>query len=123
MNTKEIGSVGEKLAVKFLSKNGYKILDRNYVAPHGEVDIIAQEGGYIVFVEVKRRNTDKFGLPREAVTAEKQKTIALCAKYWLASHKLYGYPVRFDVVEVVDKEVTLLKDAFRASSYYGRIRH
>ncbi len=119
MSTKEIGALGERLAVKHLTKSGYKILDRNFVAPHGEIDIIAKDGNYIVFVEVKRRKSDKFGLPREAVTLEKQRTIVLCAKFWLSSHKLYGYPVRFDVVEVMDREVTLLKDAFRVTSGFG----
>lgn len=113
MNTRSVGSIGENIAVKYLEKRGYVILQRNFVARHGEIDIIAKDGEYIVFVEVKRRKTDKFGMPREAVTPYKQQTIAMCAKFWLTKNKLYGAPARFDVVEVQDKEVTLLVDAFR----------
>ncbi len=113
MNTRQVGAKGEDFAVKYLAKHGYKILERNFTAPHGEIDVIAKDGKFIVFLEVKRRNNDHFGLPREAVTPEKQKTIVVCAKYWLSKNKLYGTPVRFDVVEVVGETVTVLKDAFR----------
>lgn len=113
MNTREVGKTGEDVAAKYMAKQGYIILQRNFVAPHGEVDIIAKEGNVVVFAEVKSRNSNAFGLPREAVTPYKQRTIALCAKYWLAQKKLYGVPVRFDVVEVFGKQVTVWKDAFR----------
>ncbi len=113
MNTRSVGNRGEDIAVKYLKKNGYKILQRNYVAPHGEIDIIAKDGVYTVFLEVKRRTSFSFGLPREAVTPEKQQTIAMCAKLYLAQKKMYGTPVRFDVVEVYDENVHVIKDAFR----------
>ena len=113
MNTRSVGNVGEDIAAKFLAKQGYVILERNFTTRHGEVDIIAKHREYFVFVEVKRRKTDKFGMPREAVTPYKQQTIATCAKYWLAKNKLYGAPVRFDVVEVMDTEPNLIVDAFR----------
>ncbi|MGN1040495.1 MAG: YraN family protein [Candidatus Fimimonas sp.] len=114
MNKRQVGQTGEQMAAKYLQKQGYEILQRNYVAPHGEIDIIAKDGNYVVFVEVKRRKTQEFGLPREAVTLRKQQTIAQCAKLWLAKNKLYGTPVRFDVVDILNDEITLLKDAFRA---------
>lgn len=113
MNTRQVGTKGEDIAVKYLSKHGYKILERNFTAPHGEIDIVAKHGKYVVFVEVKRRNNYLFGLPREAVTPAKQKTIVTCATLWLAQNKLTGKPVRFDVVEVVGEEVSVLQDAFR----------
>lgn len=113
MNNREKGQTGEQMATKYLQKLGYKILQRNFVAPHGEIDIIAKDGDYIVFVEVKRRKSTAYGLPREAVTPQKQRTIALCAKLWLAQNKLYGSPTRFDVVGILNDEITHLKDAFR----------
>lgn len=113
MNTRQVGTKGEDIAAKYLAKHGYKIVERNFTSPHGEIDVVAREGKFIVFAEVKRRNTERFGLPREAVTLAKQKTIVACATFWLAKNKLFGTPVRFDVVEVIGEEVTVWKDAFR----------
>lgn len=113
MNTRLEGTAGENVAEEYLKNLGYKILERNFTAPHGEIDIVAKEGKYIVFVEVKRRKTSRFGLPPEAVTVQKQRVIAQCAAYWLAKNKLYGAPVRFDVVGILDDDVTLIRDAFR----------
>ena len=110
MNTRKIGTAGETLAEKYLKKQGYKILQKNFVAPHGEIDIVAKDGDYIVFVEVKRRKSTAF----EAVDARKQRTIVQCAKFYLAKNNLYGVKVRFDVVGILQEDVSLIKDAFRA---------
>lgn len=115
MNTRAVGILGEDMAAKYLKKQGYKIVERNFSSQLGEIDIVAKDGRYVVFVEVKRRKSDKFGLPREAVTEHKQQTIVRCASLWLAKHKLSGALVRFDVVEIFQDRVTLLKDAFRVS--------
>ncbi len=64
-------------------------------------------------MEVKRRKTEQYGLPREAVDFHKQQTILQCAKHWLVLNKIFGVPVRFDVVEVYDDKPVLWKDAFR----------
>ena len=113
MNTHIKGVKGEDLAFEYLLKKKYKILERNFRCHFGEIDIVAMDGKSYVFVEVKSRKNDRFGLPREAVTVYKQQTIVKCATYWLAINSLTGYPVRFDVVEILDGKVTLLKDAFR----------
>jgi len=113
MNTHLFGVSGEEMAAKYLKKNKYKILERNFRAARGEIDIIAKDGEYVVFIEVKRRMSDKFGLPREAVTDMKQKTIINCASYWLAKNNMTGCSVRFDVVEVYGENVHIIKDAFR----------
>ncbi|MCM1289253.1 MAG: YraN family protein [Corallococcus sp.] len=113
MNTRNIGFAGEDVAVRYLSKHGYKILERNYRASHGEIDIIAKHKDYYVFVEVKCRTSVQFGLPREAVTARKQQTIIQCAKVWLVQNRLYGVPVRFDVVEILNDEISVITDAYR----------
>lgn len=113
MNTRAVGYKGEEIAVKFLEKNGYKILERNYNCHFGEIDIVATQGGYCVFLEVKSRNTLSFGSPREAVTPYKQQRIIGGAKHWLFKHRLTGVPVRFDVVEVVNGVPSVIIDAFR----------
>ena len=113
MNTRRVGSHGEDIAAAYLKKSGYKVLQRNFNCRFGEVDIIARDGDYIVFVEVKARADTSFGAPREAVDWHKQQRIIKCANAWLTIKKQYGAPVRFDVVEVLAGNVTLIRDAFR----------
>ncbi len=113
MNTHIKGVKGEDIAADYLVKHKYKILERNFKCRFGEIDIVAVNDGFVVFVEVKSRASDKFGLPREAVTPYKRQRIIGAAKYWLYLNKNTGAPTRFDVVEVMCEEVTVLKDAFR----------
>lgn len=113
MNTRKIGTDGENLAAQYLKKHGYKILERNFTCHFGEIDIIAQKNGMIVFVEVKSRATDAFGQPIEAVNYYKRQTIVKCANRWLYVHKCTGVPVRFDVVDILQGEITHITDAFR----------
>lgn len=113
MNTRAIGTQGESIAVEYLQKHGYKILERNFNCHYGEIDIIAQHGNYYVFLEVKSRNTVAFGTPREAVNYHKQQRIISAANYWLFKKRLVGVPVRFDVVEVIDGIASVIPDAFR----------
>lgn len=113
MNTRKQGNIGEDIAVAHLKKHGYKILQRNFSCQFGEVDIVAQQEDYIVFVEVKSRSNTSFGMPREAVDWRKQQRIVNCASLWLTAKRKVGSPVRFDVVEVLDGNVNVLVDAFR----------
>ncbi len=113
MNTKIVGQWGEKIAAEYLSKHNYKIIEKNYRCRFGEIDLVAWDGSSIVFVEVKARKDEKFGAPREAVNWHKQQTIVKCAKSWLFRNKRTGVPVRFDVVEILDSEITHIVDAFR----------
>ena len=99
---KEKGNYGENLAVKMLKKRGYKIIERNYKNLIGEIDIIAEDGEYTVFVEVKFRSDISKGRPVEAVDYRKQKKIVLVAKEYISSHKIWGRNFRFDVVEVLN---------------------
>ncbi len=114
MNTRTKGNLGENIAVKYLKKQKYKIIARNYTCQFGEIDIIAQHQGYCVFVEVKSRANADFGLPRFAVNTRKQQTIIACAKYWLATNNKMGLPCRFDVVEVIGEDVDIIPNAFSA---------
>ena len=72
---KALGSKGEDLAIQFLKKKGYRIIDRNYKTSVGEIDIIARDGNTIVFVEVKTRTDDSFGYPFEAVNKKKRQKL------------------------------------------------
>ena len=113
MNTRVVGRWGENIACEYLSKHNYKIVDRNFTCHFGEIDVVAWDGESVIFVEVKARKDDSFGLPREAVNWRKQQTIVQCAQYWLYKKKQTGVPVRFDVVEILGDKVTHIKDAFR----------
>lgn len=112
-NNREIGTAYEKRAVLFLQEKGYEILQTNFRCHQGEIDIVAKEGRYIVFVEVKYRQSDRNGLPEEAVGVYKQKKIIQTARYYLYRN---GWreetPCRFDVVGISGEEIRLLRDAF-----------
>ena len=118
MNKQNLGSFGENAAAAFLSEKGFKLLQRNFSCRLGEIDIIAQEGEYLAFVEVKLRKNADHGEAREFVTHSKQKRIILAAKYWICRHPTELQP-RFDVVEVYTPDgpygkiyIRLLRDAF-----------
>lgn len=121
MNTKTIGDYGEDLAVRYLKRHGYKIIERNYRSRAFEIDIIAYDGDCLCFVEVKTRNRDDYGLACEAVTRTKQQKIIKGASLYLALNNIDS-PVRFDVVEVYVKDMNLfskkriniIKNAFYA---------
>lgn len=112
MNTHVIGAKGEVKAKDYLIKLGYKILETNYSNKIGEIDIIAQDGQIIVFVEVKARDSLKFGYPREAVTSYKQNKIHKVAMGYLKFHRSFNNPIRFDCVEILGDEITHLKNCF-----------
>ena len=105
MTTTEIGRLGEELAVKFLKKNKYKIIERNKHCSHNEIDIIAKNKEYIVFVEVKTRSTENdlysyFGTPAQAVTYSKKKRVLDAARSYLRTEGAKGRQPRIDVIEV-----------------------
>lgn len=126
---REIGSVGERAAARHLRLRGYKILKRGYVANGHEIDIIAENRDYTVFVEVKTRTLGKKNpaepRPAAAVTPEKQRSIISTAKFFLGTHPR-GKRVRFDIIEAyLDerkrvKELTHLEGAFNANTAHGR---
>lgn len=114
---KSIGNMGEMLAANYLTKRGYKILDRNFRCKHGEIDLIGKDTNVISFIEVKSRYTTSYGLPREAVNFIKKKHIYSTAKYYIYKKKLFDYNFRFDVVEIAldfnnNHYINLIKDAF-----------
>lgn len=96
----DIAKIGESLAVAHFKARGYKILAQNYRAMRGEIDLIAQDGQFIVFVEVKTRKSLKFGVPQAAVTKQKQRQISKVALAYLQAKNLWDTPCRFDVIGI-----------------------
>ena len=95
-----IAKIGESLAVKHLKARGCEILAQNYRARRGEIDLIARDGEFIVFVEVKTRRSLRFGLPQAAVTLQKQRQISKVALAYLQAQNLLDAPCRFDVIAI-----------------------
>lgn len=112
----QFGKKSERLAAEFLKRTGYRILETNYRSKLGEIDIIAREKGTIVFVEVKARNTSRFGSPKGAITPAKQRKISMVALDYLKRSGQTEVSARFDVVAIdtasgkIDIEV--VKNAF-----------
>lgn len=101
MNTRNKGNIGETLAKKYLKKLGYKIICENYHASKmAEIDLIAKDKDFLVFVEVKLRYNTLTGYGREAVTKQKQQNIIYGAKHYLTTVVKKEVPVRFDVIEI-----------------------
>lgn len=113
INKRAIGTAYEKAAGAWLEAQGYEILQYNFRCRSGEIDIVAKDGGYLVFVEVKYRRSEAAGNPLEAVDFKKQRTISRTAFYYLLTHG-YGEltPCRFDVVSVLGEEIRVIKNAF-----------
>ncbi|HCF49591.1 MAG TPA: YraN family protein [Syntrophomonas sp.] len=96
-----LGKMGEDLAVKYLEKKGYCIVERNYRTPYGEVDIICSDRGELVFVEVKTRRCTSYGSPEEAVTRRKKEHIKKTALCYLAGLNRPCRNIRFDVIAIL----------------------
>ena len=118
------GFQGEKLACRFLRRNGYKILYRNFKGRRGgEIDIICRDNDTLVFVEVKTRTREDFGRPFSAVDRAKQKRISRGGLAWLRMLDNPDILFRFDVVEVVitdesNPRLELIRNAFPLSKPY-----
>jgi putative endonuclease len=114
--SRQLGDAGEDLAAAALKKQGYKILERNYVTPLGEIDLIGRHQGALVFIEVKTRKSVRFGEPQDAVSATKQARMRKLADYYLKQKRLGEVQVRFDVVGITlhgDKlQVEIIPNAF-----------
>ncbi len=118
---KILGKKGEDRAARFLNKKGYKILERNYRTPSGELDLIALHQGAVVFIEVKTRTSDAFGAPELAVTPQKQRRMIKAALGYIKRKKFHQVPCRFDVVAISaasEKEIELIQNAFEMDSTY-----
>jgi putative endonuclease len=122
MNNRKVGETGEQIAVDYLIKNGFTILERNFRSGRfGEIDIIAEEDSCICFIEVKTRTSDTFGAPSEAVDHKKMQKIRSLAWIYLKQNRMEDRFMRFDVIEVIasrtkdsvlPKTINLIRGAF-----------
>ncbi len=117
-----IGALGEEAAVKTLRKYGYRIVERNFKTKMGEIDIIAKDGEYTCFIEVKLRKRNDFGTPADAIDHAKRRRIINTAMLYAKMKNIYDTPMRFDAVlinaDTVDGRlenvsIEVVKDAFR----------
>ena len=105
------GMRGERLAAKYLKRCGYKIVERNFRCPFGEVDIIARQGDVLAFVEVKARSSEDYGTPSQAVNRQRMERYINAARFYFSGREI-DCTVRFDVIEVEGKEVNHIISAF-----------
>ena len=120
MSTKTFGNYGEDLAVEHLQLNGYKIIERNFRVPWGEIDVIAQEEKTLAFIEVKTRKSLHYGAPFESVEAiKRRKIVKVALAYLKKKYNSVDIRSRFDVVSIVQtpegkNEIEIIKNAFEA---------
>ncbi len=100
MERQEIGRLGEKLALRHLKKRGYRILDRNFRCRRGEIDIVAEQKDYLVFVEVRTKTTVAFGTPEESITQTKKDHLVAAALTYISEHPKLPPLWRIDVVAI-----------------------
>lgn len=112
MDNRKTGSSYEKIAGEYLTLHGYEILEYNFRCRSGEIDIIAKDGAYLVFCEVKYRKNTQKGSPLDAITIEKQKKISKTALYYITTRRKNESPCRFDVIGILGDEIQLIKHAF-----------
>ena len=115
MNKRAFGAEGEASAKDYLVGSGYRILAMNYRRAGGEIDIIAKKRNVTAFVEVKRRTSDRFGRPSEAVTPSKQRHILRAAMAYVQENALEDSTLRFDVIEISGSEISHIEGAFDAT--------
>lgn len=115
LNKRKTGTRYEQLAAQHLEEQGYQILERNYRCRQGEIDLVARDGKYLVFVEVKYRADGRAGYGMESVDPRKQRRIIRTAQWYLYEKHIWeDQACRFDVVSFLGEKITLIRDAFQA---------
>jgi len=112
----QTGKEGERIAADYLKKNGYRIIETNFRCAIGEIDIIAREKDFLVFIEVKTRKSTELGFPEQAVGIKKQKKMSQLALWYLQKKNINNTASRFDVLAITmlpaGNEIKLIKNAF-----------
>ena len=108
------GASAEALASQYLVHKGFRVLDRNFTVKGGEIDLVCDDAGTLVFVEVRSRKGSRYGTPAETISATKRRRIILAARLYLLMRKIEDRACRFDVIAVEGGEITHLSDAFQA---------
>jgi len=109
MNKRLIGKKAEDIAVNYLIENNYKIIQKNFFSKYGEIDIIAKDGNTIVFIEVKYRKNNKYGLPFEAINKTKKERIINTASLYLNNLE---ENIRFDLISILGNKMEHFKNIF-----------
>lgn len=104
MNARNHGAAAEALARVWLKQHGYRVLESNYRCRLGEIDIICENRGTIVFVEVKSRTQTTFGTPAQAVNFSKQRRLRQTAQHYVIERQLESHPLRFDVISILNRQ-------------------
>ena len=118
-NKRTVGSDRETQAADYLEGNGMQIVEKNFRCRQGEIDLIGYHNGYLVFVEVKYRSTNRQGYALEAVDCRKQRKICRVADFYRYLHKIDDFAnIRYDVVAIQKGEISWVQNAF--SHVYGR---
>lgn len=117
IHNQTIGKWGENQAEEFLVRKGYEIVDKNYRTPEGEIDLICQHDGDLVFVEVKTRSNTNMGYPEEAVTAEKWSHLVSTAELYLADHPDTNQNWRVDIIAIIGSRKSGLIDLTHFENY------
>lgn len=120
MNNRVYGALGEEAAASYLTKQGYKVICRNFRAGRmGEIDIIGMDNDTLCFIEVKTRSSKMFGTPAQALSRRKQATLVRLARVYIKNNRYMNTPVRFDVMELMMdrtgriQDMQLIKNAFQ----------
>ena len=107
-----LGRYGEDLVERWYIERGYRVLDRNWRCPAGELDLVVTDGTQLVVCEVKTRSSDRFGTGFEAITARKQQQVRRLAAHYVRQRGGWKGPVRFDAAAVMGRKVEVLSGAF-----------
>jgi putative endonuclease len=108
------GATAEDLAAEHLATRGFRILERNFTVKGGEIDLVCDDAGTLVFVEVRSRKGSRYGAPAETISATKRRRIILAARLYLLMRNIEDRACRFDVIAVEGGEITHLTDAFQS---------
>lgn len=104
-NNLPLGKWGETIAIKYLEKNGFRIIERNFRKRYGEIDIICEENNTLVFVEVKTRKNTQFGFPKEAITYRKLQSLIKSAYYYKHTHPKLPKSMRIDLISLLLSDI------------------
>src|SRR5688572_6191797 len=106
------GVGAERMAAEFLVERGFRILESNYTCRGGELDLVCDDAGTLVFVEVRARRGRRYGSPEETVGAIKRQRIIFAAQHYLMKRRIADRACRFDVVAIEGEKITYYKNAF-----------
>lgn len=114
INKRQLGTNKEDYACKYLEEKGYIIKERNFRYKHGEIDIIAFKDDELIFIEVKYRSSDRYGMPYEAVDYRKKQRIINASRFYMAINNIYDSQIRYDVISILNDEISHYENAFNS---------